>query len=31
LKWAIESRQLALEHAQQELADTIDREIAKLK
>jgi tetratricopeptide (TPR) repeat protein len=31
LKWAIESRRLALEHQQQELADTIDREIAKLK
>jgi tetratricopeptide (TPR) repeat protein len=31
LKWAIDARQLAVTHGQQELADAIDREIAKLK
>jgi tetratricopeptide (TPR) repeat protein len=31
LKWALDARQLAIAHNQSELADAIDREIAKLK
>jgi tetratricopeptide (TPR) repeat protein len=31
LKWAIDARQLAADHGQRELAEAIDREIAKLK
>jgi tetratricopeptide (TPR) repeat protein len=31
LKWAIDARQLAIAHGQKELADAIDREIARLK
>jgi hypothetical protein len=31
IKWAAEARNLALEYGQRELADAIDRELAKLR